>query len=377
MGDQTRLAILHVFRSPVGGLFRHVRDLAEGQIARGHDVGMIVSSLTGGERAEEALAALAPRLSLGLTRIPMRRAPHPSDIAGAWHVRQRARATGAHVIHGHGAKGGAFARLAPLGSSAVRAYTPHGGSLHFGRGTIAGTIYLTLERILMLRETLYLFESRYSEAMFRKELGTPRGIVKSVHNGVGKIDFEGVTPNADASDLVFLGELRDLKGVDVLLKALARLKSEGRKLTLTVAGEGPAGDELRALSASLGLNDSVSFVGAMPARVAFARGRIMVAPSRQESLPYVVLEAAAAGKPLITTRVGGIPEIFGPLSDRLVPAGDDRALADAIVRTIDDARETEQAKEALRARVAAEFSTDTMVDRIIAGYREALAGRQG
>ena len=58
---------------------------------------------------------------------------------------------------------------------------------------------------------------------------------------------------------------------------------------------------------------------AMPARQAIALGRIMVVPSRAESLPYVVLEAAAAGMPLIATGVGGIPEIYGPLSDTLVP----------------------------------------------------------
>ena len=57
----------------------------------------------------------------------------------------------------------------------------------------------------------------------------------------------------------------------------------------------------------------------MPARQAMALGKIMVAPSRFESLPYVVLEAAAAGKPLITTQVGGIPEIYGPLANTLVP----------------------------------------------------------
>ncbi len=66
----------------------------------------------------------------------------------------------------------------------------------------------------------------------------------------------------------------------------------------------------------------------MPARQAFALGRIMVVPSRAESFPYIVLEAAAAGKPLIATRVGGIPDMFGPLAERLVPP-DDRIALDA------------------------------------------------
>ena len=65
MDPSRPLNIIHVFRSPVGGLFRHVLDVAEGQIARGHRVGMIVSNLTGGARADAQLAEIAPRLALG------------------------------------------------------------------------------------------------------------------------------------------------------------------------------------------------------------------------------------------------------------------------------------------------------------------------
>lgn len=366
------LNVLHVFRSPVGGLFRHVRDLAQGQISRGHRVGMIVSNLTGGERATALLEALAPQLALGITRIPMHRELHPRDLAGAWHVARRIAASGADVIHGHGAKGGAFARLAPAKARVVRAYTPHGGSLLFGHDTLAGTVYLTLERMLMLRRALYLFESEYSAAIFHSKIGAPRGLVRIVHNGVGAADFEPVPLAADATDLVFLGELRQVKGIDVLLRALARLRREGRAVTATLVGDGPSEAELRRLAAELGLTAAVRFMGAMPARNALALGRIMVVPSRMESLPYVVLEAAATGKPLIATRVGGIGEIFGEQADRLIPADDDAALADAIARTLDDPAAAEANAERLHRRVATAFSVDTMVDAILAAYRQAL-----
>ena len=74
---------------------------------------------------------------------------------------------------------------------------------------------------------------------------------------------------------------------------------------------------------------------AMPARQAQALGTIMVVPSRAEFLPYVVLEAAASGKPLITTKVGGIPEIYGPLTAYFGAPEDARALARAIARALD------------------------------------------
>src|SRR3712207_7778463 len=75
-----RMRILHVFRAPLGGLFRHVLDVARGQIARGHEVGIFCDSSTGGTRADETLEALRPDLALGLTRVPMRRAIHPYDV---------------------------------------------------------------------------------------------------------------------------------------------------------------------------------------------------------------------------------------------------------------------------------------------------------
>src|SRR4051812_18613130 len=130
------LRILHVLRSPVGGLFRHVIDLARGQAARGHRVGIVADSTTGGERADAAFAILAPHLTLGLSRVPMSRRIGASDISAQRHVAQRARDTASQVLHGHGAKGGAYARL--VGPRAIRVYTPHGGSLHYDRGSPVG-----------------------------------------------------------------------------------------------------------------------------------------------------------------------------------------------------------------------------------------------
>ena len=77
------------------------------------------------------LAALAPILRSALTRVPMSRHIGLSDLAAQRHVAQRARDAGADVLHGHGAKGGAYARLVAR-RAPIRAYTPHGGSLHYG-----------------------------------------------------------------------------------------------------------------------------------------------------------------------------------------------------------------------------------------------------
>jgi glycosyltransferase involved in cell wall biosynthesis len=363
------LKILHVFRAPVGGLFRHVVDLVRGQAARGHRVGVIADSTTGGARAEATLTDLARDLSLGLTRVPMNRHVGASDVGAVRHVTQRAAETQADVLHGHGAKGGAYARLAA--GNAIRVYTPHGGSLHYRWASPVGFVYLAAERMLMRRTDLFLFESAYGRDVFNDKIGQPRALVRVVHNGVTEAEFEPVLPSSDASDLVFVGELRVLKGIDVLLSAIATLGAAGRDVTATVVGDGPDKDELLAQRETLGLANSVQFAGSLPARAAFARGRVLIVPSRAESLPYVVLEAAAAGLPIIATRVGGMAEIFGSDASLVAPA-DPAALARAIAGTLDDLAGAQAAAARLHERVRAGFSAGVMTDAVLAAYGEAL-----
>jgi glycosyltransferase involved in cell wall biosynthesis len=377
------LNILHVMRAPVGGLFRHVVDLARGQVARGHKVGVIADSSTGGAQAEATLAALAGDLELGLSRVPMSRHIGKGDLAAIKHVSKRAGEVGADVLHGHGAKGGAYARLAKPPSlrralgKAIRAYTPHGGSLHYGWGSPVGLFYLAAERALKGRTDLFLFESAYGRDVFVAKVGEPTSLVKVVHNGVTEPEFQPVVLVEDATDLLFIGELRLLKGVDVLIRAIKELSAGGRKVTATIVGDGPDRAQFEHEAAKQNLGDSVRFVGAKPARAAFALGRMLVVPSRAESLPYIVLEAAAVGLPMIATNVGGIPEIFGPDARALVPPGDARALAAAIGQSMQDRGARHSASLRLKARVRASFSADVMTDAVIAAYHEALARRNG
>ncbi|MBS0248856.1 MAG: glycosyltransferase family 4 protein [Proteobacteria bacterium] len=368
----SQLNILHVFRAPVGGLFRHVMDLARAQAECGHRVGLIADSSTGGDRAAAALDSIAPLMALGVTRIPMSRQVGPGDWTPILHVTRRARAAKADVLHGHGAKGGAYARLALGSRRAVRAYTPHGGSLLFGHDTLAGKLYLTTERLLMRRSDLLLFESQYSADMSERKVGPPHGLLRVVHNGVSRTEFEPIVPADGATDIVFIGELRHIKGIDLLIDAMAALRREGRPLTATLVGAGAERDALVARAANAGLSEAISFPGAMPAREALRLGRLMVVSSRAESLPYVVLEAAAGSVPLVTTRVGGIPEIYGPLAEALIQPESSAAIATAIADALDHPETMRQRTQALHERVARYFSIDAMVDGVLDGYQAAL-----
>ncbi len=371
-----RLKILHVLRAPVGGLFRHVCDLARGQAARGHAVGVIADASSGGAQAEAALGDLARGLTLGLTRIPMTRHIGMPDLAAIRHVSDRASEAGADVLHGHGAKGGAYGRLA-RGGRALRVYTPHGGSLHYRWASPSGLFYLAAETVLKRRTDLFLFESAYGRDAFAEQIGMPTAPVRIVHNGVNESEFLPVKPGPEATDILFVGELRMLKGVDVLIKALAQLLREGRRMSATIVGDGPDRAAFEAAVTAANLDQAVRFVGAMPARTAFSLGRLLVVPSRAESLPYIVLEAAAAGVPIIASNVGGIPEIFGPDARDMVPPGDPAALAEAIAAAQQDRGSRHSASLRLKTRVRASFSVDAMTDAVLDAYGAGIAQRDG
>src|SRR4051812_31486667 len=102
--SQQPLRILHCFRSPVGGIFRHVRDLVEEHSKAGHDIGILCDSSTGGEYEDSLFDDIRPYLSLGLTRVPIRRSISPSDIATMWDTYKKIKSLRPDVLHGHGAK---------------------------------------------------------------------------------------------------------------------------------------------------------------------------------------------------------------------------------------------------------------------------------
>jgi glycosyltransferase involved in cell wall biosynthesis len=370
------LKILHILRAPVGGLFRHVLDIARGQAERGHRVGIVADTLTGGDRADTALAELAPRLAFGVRRVAIGRQLSYSDLHALRALSPWIDQAAPDILHGHGAKGAALARLTRSAPSAVRVYTPHGGTLVYDAGTLARGFYRSLEWLLKWRTDLFLFESNFAAAQFRAQMGRPPGLVRVVHNGVSDNEFAPIVQSADATDIVALGELRPIKGFDLLIEALAALKTLGHTITATVAGVGPFDASLKAQAERLAVADQIRFVGHRTAREAFAMGRILVVSSRAESLPYVVLEAAAAGMPIIATRVGGIPEIFGADAVHLVTPENPAALAAAVGAAIADPAAIRTVAKSVCERVRREFSAVAMVDGSLTAYREAIVMRK-
>jgi glycosyltransferase involved in cell wall biosynthesis len=142
-----------------------------------------------------------------------------------------------------------------------------------------------------------------------------------------------------------------------------------------LVGQAEEPGHYEALASNLGIADRVAFSEPMPAREAFATARMIVVPSRAESMPYVVLEAIAAGMPIIATDVGGIPEIFGPAVGALVPPGDAAALAAAIDAALADPRRTDAEAAARRSWLHPRFNISTMQNKVEALYRLMLENK--
>jgi glycosyltransferase involved in cell wall biosynthesis len=334
------LRIIHCFRSPVGGIFRHVRDLAEKHTKAGHKVGILCDSTTGGSLEDSYFDNIRPYLELGLIRIPIRRSIGLNDIRALSDTFQHVKSLQPDVLHGHGAKGGALARV--IGSAlrvhqyrVARLYSPHGGSLHFQKNSPKGFGVFQLERLLELCTDHLVFVSQQECQTYERKIGILHRPHDVVYNGIGDHEFGYVEPAADAVDFLYIGMMRDMKGPDVFIEAFAKAERRlGRPLSAVMVGDGPDTEKYKDMILTLGLGKRIVMLPPMPPRTAFTFSTRVVVPSRAEAMPYIVIEALAAGRTVIASNVGGIPEVLGATSPALAIPGDaddlSRIMADSI-----------------------------------------------
>lgn len=371
MSDPGRpLRIIHCFRSPQGGIFRHVRDLAKAHAKSGHEVGILCD-----EGFDESLFdTIRPFVSLGITRLPARWA----DIAALRGSYGDIRRLRPDVIHGHGAKGGVMARI--VGSAlrvnrycVARLYSPHGGNLYHDRRTLSGKTVSAFERLMERLTDAVVFTCDFERGLYEEKVGLPRIPVKRIYNGISEHDFEKIHARPDAADFLFYGTLRDRKGPDVFIDAFARAERlAGRPLSALMVGEGPQKAEYEKMMVERGLGRRIEMVPAMKASDAFAFCRTVVVPSRDEAMPYIVLDALAARKPVIASNVGGIPEVLGENAPVLAPPGDAQALAAIMTSAVSEPGWAEAALPEPH-RFKARFSSTAMANSLLQLYRQLHA----
>ncbi len=227
-----------------------------------------------------------------------------------------------------------------------------------------------LEKFLERSTDRLIFVSNYEKDGYFEKIGRPRCPHSLVYNGLKDEEFEPVGNNDEAVDFLYIGMMRDLKGPDLFIEALEKVEAIiGRKTSALMVGDGPDLEKYIQQVKNSKLDDRVKFQPPMPAREAFVKARIVVVPSRAESMPYIVLETIAAAKPLVVSNVGGIPEIYQQQSGNLVEAGNVDALAAEMASLLlDPDAETNAALLAdnLRGRFSVNHMAATINDAYLA-----------
>jgi glycosyltransferase involved in cell wall biosynthesis len=256
------------------------------------------------------------------------------------------------VVHANSSKAGVLGRLAAVAAGVpVRFFTVHGWAFKAHTGIVARA-YLWADRLMspLTTTTICVAHGERDAGLRARTCRAERTVV--IHNGV-PLDVPRRRAHPGPVTLLSVGRLRAPKGFVTLVRATAGLEAR-----LRIAGDGPDRPALEAEIDRLGLSDHVELLGTRDdVPELLASSDVFVLSSDSEGLPMSVLEAMAAGLPVIASAVGGVPEaVRDGETGALVPPRDSAALARALRRLVADPALRERLGDAGRRRVEEEFS---------------------
>jgi glycosyltransferase involved in cell wall biosynthesis len=317
---------------------------------------------------------LEGRRGVRLHALSPHRRPSPADVVSLVRLVRLARA--ADLIHGHSAKAGFLARLASTlsGKRNVCLFTPHAWSF-WAAGVSGAFLYRTLERLAAgWCHTIVALSRSEKEAGLASGVGRPEQY-RVILNGIDLEQFARPREPVPGR-VVGLGRLAPQKRPDLAVRAMSEVRARHPHAVLQLAGDGPARREIEQLVADLSLDRAVRLVG-RHANVPelLSEATCLVLTSDYESCPYTVMEAMAAGVPVVATSVGGVPELVEDgVSGLLVPPGRPEPIAAAISELLADPELARRLGNAGQVRAREKFSVQRMVDETLALYDEVAAG---
>lgn len=379
--DTARLKLLQVLEPSGGGSGRHFLDLCRALHGRGHDVTAVYSPLRAEARFVEELQGLGLNQTLS---VDMRRAVGPWDAKALLAIRRIIKGNGPFdIVHGHSSKAGALTRLRFPGRHVPRVYTPHAfRTMDPTLGSKGRLVYGMVEALLgrfLSDRIICVSGNEYDHGL---SLGIPVETLRVVVNGVATPPQYrvhemraglGVPDNAFVFG--FIGRLSPQKAPERLIAAFERIATRFPQAHLVIIGFGELEATIRAMIASAGLSDRVTLTADIAGSQAIQAFDALVTPSRYEAMSYVMLEAAAAGKPLILSDVGGAGTVLEHgVNGCLIPNTDDPApLAEAMLSFAD--LETRRRLEAGAMARRNRYGLDKMVEETLQVYQDLLNER--
>lgn len=287
------------------------------------------------------------------------------------------------LVHAHGT---GFYGLAALDCGRPYLITAHGIAtfeIPFARGLsrLSWMLDSVYERIVARRAANIIAISPYVERVFRTWGGGPQTRFFAIANPVAD-DFFRVAGQPQAGELLFAGRVFPRKGVRDLIAALPAVVERVPGLCLRIAGETTTDPAyvaaVRADIARLGLTSRVQFLGSLDRPrllAAYATASVVVLPALQETAPVAIEEAMAAGRPVVATAVGGVPDLVNDgVTGRIVPPADPAALASALIDVLGNPERAITMGQAARAAALDRFHVTRVADRTLQAYRAVSGG---
>jgi glycosyltransferase involved in cell wall biosynthesis len=375
-----------IARLNVGGPALHVTYLARGLAERGYETTLVAGDIA---RGEESMAFVAEQAGVEVVPLPglSRELSPVHDALAAWRLARLIRRVRPDVVHTHTAKAGAVGRAAALlaGRRPVVVHTFHGHVLRGYFGTLGTLAFRAIETVLARATDRLVAVS----PEVRDEL-VGLGVAPASKFSVVRLGIElepRVAFDGDAAEVRrrhgigterfvvgWFGRMTAVKRTDDLLSVLAALRERGIDALLLFVGDGDDRERLEERAHELGLAQACLFLGYQEDVAPwYAICDAVVLTSASEGTPVTIIEALAAGRPVVATDVGGVPDVVDEgETGFLVAAGDTHAMAERLeLLARDPARRAQMGREG-RKRVLSRYAVDRLVGDVDALYRELL-----
>ena len=384
-----------IARLNMGGPALHVAYLSAGLEHRGYRTTLVAGELA---RGEASMAFVAQERGVRIVRIPQlhREITALGDAVAVARLVSLIRRERPHVIHTHTAKAGAVGRMAALlaGGSPrpIVVHTFHGHVLRGYFGPVRTTAFRLLERWLarasdalvavspQVRDDLVALGVAPAEKFAVLRLGIEVGErVAAADNGSIRKEARKTLGLRDGRFVVgWIGRMTAVKRTEDVLLGLRALRERGVDAVLCMVGDGPGRGEVERQAHELGLARYCLYLGYQEDVAPWlAAMDAFVLPSGNEGTPASAIEALAAGKPVVATRVGGVPDVVREgETGFLVDPGDVEALGDRLARLAHDPELRERMGRAGRRQMPSRYAVDRLVDDVDRLYRSLLEARQ-
>ena len=395
MAGLERVRVLRVIaRLNMGGPALHVAYLSAGLRNRGYDTTLVAGSLALGE---ESMAGVAERLGAPIVTVPeLHREISPlRDLRAVYHLADLIREVRPHILHTHTAKAGAIgrlaARLAGDAGPSIVVHTFHGHVLRGYFDPVRSTAFRLLERWLARRTTALVAVSPevrddlVSLGVAPREQFTVVRLGIELEQRVGGGDGDrarletrhalGIPP--DRFVVGWIGRMTAVKRADDVLLVMRRLRELDVDAVLCMVGDGPDRDAVERRAHELGIVRDSLFLGYQDEVASYyAAFDALVLPSANEGTPVSAIEALGGGRPVVATRVGGVPDVVRDGIDGfLVEPGDVDAMAERLSALAADPPLRHRMGEAGRASVHERYSVERLLNDVDALYRRLLAAK--